>query len=219
MSVSVSDAAPGAPAVLRSDRLALRAPDEHDIDTIAALCQDPDVQRWTTVPSPYTRDDAVGFVRNVVAAGWTHGTTCTWSIRLDGAGVDEADGADGPEGSLVGMIGLDGIRDAGAELGYWLSPDARGNGMMSEAVRLVLDFGFGVLGLRRIAWHAFTGNLPSASVARRAGFRFEGMARLEGVQRGTRHDSWQAGLLADDPRTPTDGWPEETLAPRDSAGR
>jgi len=193
------------PIELRSDRLLLSAPGERDVDTVAALCQDPEIQRWTTVPSPYTRDDAVGFVLNVVPPGWERGTSCTWGIRLA-----KGEGAFGP---LVGMIGLDHVDTGSAELGYWLSPSSRGTGIMSESVRLVLHFGFDTLGLQRIVWHAFTGNVPSAAVARRAGFQFEGTSRRGAVQRGTRLDSWQAGLLADDPRTVGTGWPAETLGP------
>lgn len=190
------------PVALTGARVVLSAPTEADIDLIAALCVDPEIAEWTTVPSPYTRDDAVGFVTGMVADGWVTGRTLTWGVRLDDR--------------LVGMVGLHGVADAAAEIGYWLAPEARGAGLMSEAVELALDYGFapapGGLGLQRIVWHAYTGNRPSAAVARRAGFVFEGTSRLGGVHRGRRRDQWQAGLLATDPRSDGPGWPAETLA-------
>ena len=48
--------------VLRTDRLVLRPYRPDDVDAVFAACQDPDNQRWLTIPSPYHRDDAVEFV-------------------------------------------------------------------------------------------------------------------------------------------------------------
>lgn len=193
---------PVSPVVLTGERVVLSTPTEADVDRIAELCVDPAIAEWTTVPSPYTRDHAVGFVDGMVADGWASGRIHTWGVRVDG--------------ELAGMMGLHGIEDGAAEIGYWLAPGARGRGLMSEAVALALDYGFAPapegLGLQRIAWHAFIGNRASAAVARRAGFLFEGTIRLGAVHRGLRRDEWQAGLLATDPRTAADGWPEETLA-------
>lgn len=190
---------------LSGDRVTLSPPEEADVDLVTEYCRDPEVQRWTTVPSPYERTDAAHFILDVVASGWATGTTATWAIRLE------------PGGELRGMIGLDGITDGAAEIGYWLAPEARGQGVMTAAVELVCDHAFaagsrGGLGLRRIVWHAFLGNIPSAMVVRRAGFRFEGVRRLGGVQRGARFDDWSASLLRDDPRAPASGWPAETFA-------
>jgi len=53
------------PVTLHTDRLVLSIPTEADIDAITAACQDPEVPRWTTVPSPYTRKNAVEFIELV----------------------------------------------------------------------------------------------------------------------------------------------------------
>lgn len=190
---------------LTGDRATLSPPGQADVDPVFEYCRDPEVQRWTTVPSPYERADAIHFILDVVAAGWATGTMATWAIRRE------------PGGGLRGMIGLHGIADGAAEIGYWLAPDARGQGLMSAAVELVCDHAFtpvsqGGPGLQRIVWHAFTGNIRSATVARRAGFRFEGTRRLGSVRRGERLDDWSASLLRDDPRTPASNWPAETFA-------
>jgi RimJ/RimL family protein N-acetyltransferase len=193
------------PVDLTTRRLLLRAPDEALIDAITEACADEAITRYTTVPSPYTRADAEGFVCDYVRSAWDTGTGCVWAIRS----------AIIP-GLLLGMIGLEGIADGSAELGFWLAPAARGHGYVDEAVAPVLAFGFSAegLGLQRVQWQAVPGNLPSAAIARRAGFRYEGLRRLGGVHRGTRIDLWVAGLLATDPRSPHDeGWPAETFGP------
>jgi RimJ/RimL family protein N-acetyltransferase len=193
------------PVDLTTPRLVLRAPDEALIDAIAEACTDVAITRYTTVPAPYSRADAEGFVREYVRTGWDQGTGCVWAIR------SAAD-----PGLLFGMIGLEGISNGSAELGFWLAPAARGHGYMDEAVAPVLEFGFSAagLGLDRVQWQAIPGNVPSAAIARRAGFRYEGLRRLGGVHRGTRVDLWVAGLLATDPRSPQkEGWPADTFAP------
>jgi len=192
-----------APVDLTTPRLLLRAPDEALVDAIADACSDPAIARYTVVPSPYSVSDAEAFVRDHVRSGWERGTGCVWAIRS----------ADDPD-LLHGMIGLEGIADGAAELGFWLAPGARGHGYMHEAVAPVLDFGLSPkgLGLQRVQWQALPGNVPSAAVARRAGFRYEGLRRLGGVHRGTRVDLWVAGLLATDVREPHDaGWPADTF--------
>jgi RimJ/RimL family protein N-acetyltransferase len=198
------------PVDLTTRRLLLRAPDDALLDAIADACADPAIARYTTVPAPYTRADAEGFVREHVASGWDRGTGCVWAIRS----------ADDP-GRLFGMIGLKGIADGAAELGFWLAPAARGHGYLDEAVAPVLGFGFAAegLGLQRVQWQALPGNVPSAAIARRAGFRYEGLRRLGGVHRGARVDLWVAGLLATDPREASaDGWPASTFGRRGTPG-
>jgi RimJ/RimL family protein N-acetyltransferase len=191
------------PVELHTERLVLSTPVAADIDAITAACQDPLIQRWTTVPSPYTRTDAENFVNAFVTAGWQSATTRTWAIRRRD---DEGE-------RLVGMAGLESIRDGSGEIGYWLVPSARRERIMSEAVAAVLDHGFDPAGvaLDRIQWRAYAGNVPSARVARTAGFRFEGTRRLGAAGRDGRQDEWTAAILVTDDRSPAEGWPAETL--------
>ncbi|WP_127571753.1 GNAT family N-acetyltransferase [Georgenia faecalis] len=180
---------------LRAPGVRLASPTEADIDRIAELCQDPEVQRWTTMPSPYTHADAESFVGDMVPSGWERGGP-TWGIR-----VPHADGE-----RLVGMVGVDSRELRSAEIGYWLAPDARGRGLMHQAVGLALDAAFGQLDLERVEWRATVGNWPSWRVVWRHGFRKEGAVRGLGIQRGMRTDQWIGTLLAGDPREPAAPW-------------
>ncbi|MFD5215568.1 GNAT family N-acetyltransferase [Microbacterium sp. NPDC058345] len=183
------------PVTLRTERLVLSIPTDADIDAITAACQDPEIPRWTTVPSPYSRDDAADFVR-LVAGWWADGVETVWAIRKDEA--------------LAGMVGLHRIKThphgGEAEIGFWGVAEHRGQGLMREAARAVVDWAFDELHLARIGWRAVVGNVPSARTARSLGFRYEGMLRqAESSPRG-RDDGWIAGLLADDDRAPV-AWP------------
>lgn len=183
-----------APVTLRTARLVLSIPTGADIDRITEAAQDPEVPRWTTLPSPYVRQDAEEFIAKA-ADWWDAETELTWGIRADDR--------------WVGMLGLHRVERGGsAEIGYWMAAPARGQGYLTEAARSVVDFAFdeGGLDLKRLTWRAVVGNIASARTARTLGFRYEGLLRqgLDGP-RG-RDDGWIAGLLSTDDRTPH-AWP------------
>ncbi|MFF2622761.1 GNAT family N-acetyltransferase [Oerskovia jenensis] len=191
------------PFVLANERVHLAMPTAADVDRITELCQGADVAAWTTVPSPYLRTDAASYIEGVVPEAWRTGRGHTWAIRRP----------DAPHGPVLGMVGItldsSPTRDTSAEIGYWLAPEARGEGLMTQAARLVVDWAFDPegLGLSRMVWTAFTGNWASRRVAWRLGFRVEGTVRGYGIQRGARRDAWIGTLLADDPREPVEPWP------------
>ncbi|NNH71665.1 GNAT family N-acetyltransferase [Nocardia uniformis] len=189
------------PSTLSNGTVWLSPPTVHDIDTITACCQEPSLGRWTTMPVPYHREHAEAFITDIVIPGWAAHRP-TWALRPS---------ADGP---VIGMIGLNPYRgpaDEGAEIGFWLSPAARGRGLMTQAVDLVCTTGFApdAFGFGRIEWRAIVGNLASAAVASRAGFHYEGLLRGGMIQRGVRHDTWVASRLPTDPPGPATDWPAE----------
>ena len=47
---------------LRDGEFVLRPKRPDDADALTAACQDPEISRWTLVPSPYTRADANRFI-------------------------------------------------------------------------------------------------------------------------------------------------------------
>jgi RimJ/RimL family protein N-acetyltransferase len=182
------------PVTLRTERLTLSAPTDADVDAIYAACQDPGIQRYTTLPSPYERSHAEGFIASV-RTRWADQSEATWAIREGG--------------SLAGMIGINGISTGGTgEIGYWMTPAFRGRALLTEAARAVIDWGFSDAGpaLQRIEWRAVAGNIASARAARRLGFRFEGVLRGALVNSSGRDDGWIAGLLPHDERAPQP-WP------------
>ena len=180
---------------LATSRLVLRAPSEADIEAITAACQDPEIPRWTPLPSPYSRADAAGYVR-AIADAWADESQAIWCLYR--------------EGTLIGAVGLHRIQDhpsgGEAEIGYWLAALARGNGYLVEAAQAVIDWAFENLGLARIGWRATVGNVASARTARALGFQYEGMLRQGLTGPRGRDDGWVASLLAGDDRTPTP-WP------------
>jgi|GEM_PF-263793 len=83
------------------------------------------------------------------------------------------------ESPIIGVVSLENCmkQHLSCELGYWLMPEYRGNGLMNEAAGRALCFAFQILGAHRIRCAAGEDNQPSRRVAERLGFLQEGIAR------------------------------------------
>lgn len=81
-------------------------------------------------------------------------------------------------GKMIGTIELfNYVPNFKAELGYALSEDYWGLGLIPEAAKAVISFGFNNLNLKRIEVNAFTNNYQSIRVCEKLGFIKEGIAR------------------------------------------
>jgi RimJ/RimL family protein N-acetyltransferase len=173
--------------ILRGRGLVLRTWLPEDLDELLDACQDPEIQRWTTLPSPYRPEHAEIFLA---------GCALRWVQGLASFAITDTAGQ-----SLLGSIGFVGLPDEGVvEVGYWVAPSARGRGVATAATRLICDWALDVLGFNRVEWQAYVGNDLSRRVAQRCGFTFEGTLRQRGFQRGAYLDIWIAGLLRTDRR-------------------
>ena len=82
-------------------------------------------------------------------------------------------------GRIVGVTGFHSIDKASrvGQMGYWLSREHQGRGIMTRSVGTLVEHAFKNLGLNRITIAAATRNLASRAVAERLGFHLEGIAR------------------------------------------
>ncbi|GAA3284254.1 GNAT family N-acetyltransferase [Dactylosporangium vinaceum] len=106
------------------------------------------------------------------------------------------------DGTLVGgtLFGSFDATDGNAEIGVWLEPSAQGRGLVTKAVRILIDWAFDTRGLHRIEWRCRPDNTASSAVARRLGMHRDGVLRQSYLHHGVRHDSEVWSLLATDPR-------------------
>ncbi|MFI2640479.1 GNAT family N-acetyltransferase [Streptomyces sp. NPDC018610] len=170
------------PAELTTDRLLLRTVGPADTDAVHAAAQDPDIQRWTTIPSPYQYEHARGFTDQQVPDGWADGSMFTFGLFL-------------PHGELAGMLGIT-MRSLGTgEIGFWATKEHRGNGYVGEAVDATARWAFTHRGVDRLEWRAEVGNRASRAVAERAGFTVEGTLRAALNNNGVLRDCWVGSLL------------------------
>jgi RimJ/RimL family protein N-acetyltransferase len=179
--------APGAP--LTDGTLLLRLPREADASAIAVACRDPEIGRWIPIPVPYGLEDARVFVA-FTAEGWSSGREPTFVI------------ADAADRALLGTLAHHRRVDepGKASVSYWLAPDARGRGVATRAVQLVVRWAFGVEpGLVRMELLTLVGNEASGRVALRAGFAREGVLRRYLPFRGDLVDAVMFARLREDP--------------------
>jgi 8-oxo-dGTP pyrophosphatase MutT (NUDIX family) len=104
------------------------------------------------------------------------------------------------DGHPVGTAQVRELGESTAEVSVALDPAYRGMGYATRAVRLLVEYAFGELGVGRVQARVATGNTAAVRVARRAGLRNEGVVRVP-VEAGDAY--LLLGRLRDDPG-PTD---------------
>jgi RimJ/RimL family protein N-acetyltransferase len=131
----------------------LRPKRPEDADAITAAAQDPEIPRWTSVPSPYTRQHAVEF-------------TAQRDPRAASLLAVDADGR------LLGSFSVMEIdRERGyGEIGYRVAADARRRGVATRAVTLLRDWAVEQVALSELEIMTAPENVGSRRVAERAGF-------------------------------------------------
>jgi len=177
----------------------LRAHRVEDLPDLLAQCQDPIMQRWTSIPVPYTARHARAYLA-CLEPEWDAGRSYGFALERDGR--------------YAGTLDLRPDGAAGAGVGFALAPWARGQGSMGAALRLALPWGFEALDLDAVHWRAQVGNWASRRVAWSVGFRYDGAVR-DLLPRGAgsgrareprRHDAWVATLRRGEPLEPEGRW-------------
>jgi RimJ/RimL family protein N-acetyltransferase len=150
--------------ILTDGVLTLRPPSAEDVDALVEACQDPEISRWTRVPQPYVRADALTYLAR------TAEETRAGRTRPFLGFIDEA---------LVGSFSVMelGHTPGYGELGYWVAAPARGRGVATRAVTLLRDWAVAALGLARIELLIHEDNAPSIRVAELTGFIATGELR------------------------------------------
>ena len=172
-------------AVLETERLLLRPPEEGDKPAMIRLIGDERVSRWLSrVPHPYTQEHADEWIeRNENPDN----PTTAFAITLKATG------------EFMGTVGIhpeeDGLR---AEMGFWIGVPYWGHGYCTEAARAALGFAFESLGFERIEAGHLPGNTASANVQEKIGIRYEGTLRW-GISRfGVMHDKVLRAIIRPD---------------------
>lgn len=162
---------------LHTGRLLLRRMERKDFADMFDYAKREDTSRylvWTPHPSPeYTRS-----YLSMIGRYYRKGQFFDWAI------VERS------SSRMIGTCGfsrLD-LQNRVGEVGYVLNPTRHGRGYATEAVRRVLEYGFGELELNRVEGRYMVENTASRRVLERCGFTYEGVLRQSMLIKGQYRD-------------------------------
>jgi RimJ/RimL family protein N-acetyltransferase len=87
-------------------------------------------------------------------------------------------------------------RSGVCEVGVWLDPEVTGRGLITTAVRGMIEWAVCARGMSRVEWRCHAENKPSIAAAQRLGMSRDGVLRSAGTLHGTRFDVDVWSILA-----------------------
>ena len=157
------------PVLHVDSELSLRPWKVSDAPAVVAAYADPDISYWhaRVVDNEVEARSLIELWRS----GWAAESNAAWAV------VRAVEGAEGDV--VVGRISLRMIdTDQGrAECAYWITPEARGNGVAGRALTALTQWAFDELGFHRLFLVHSVRNEASCRVATKAGFAAEGIER------------------------------------------
>lgn len=152
--------------ILETERLILRQLQADDASELYAYYSDPDVYQYLDWHGPNSVEDAAKRVISNWNRWYAEQRIIRWGIVLK---VTQR---------LIGTIFLcDFVGESRADVGYELAKAHWNQGIMTEALRGVLSFGFETMRLHRIQAIVNPENPASLTVLKKAGFEEEGLLR------------------------------------------
>ncbi len=172
---------------LTGRRIVLRQPRLSDAPRLQQLLRSREVTRYTFIPHPYRRQDTTEYIRKARLAT-RKGLEYHFSIETRA------------NSTLIGGIGITHLDRANrnAEFGYWLAKPSWGQGLMTEAVNVLLAFAFGRLRLKRMYGYIWEPNVRSHRVVKRCGLSLEAVLRRSERRQGQYVDKYVYAIIREE---------------------
>ena len=163
--------------IIETDRLRLREIDpERDAGPRHAIWSDEQSMAFIPDPLSPSVEDCQKVCQWLHDRFYDNGYILAWAITLRGS--DEFIGG-------IRYINWYGHEGRIGEVGFELAPERRKQGLMTEALLAVCQFGFDRLGLERVQLTCHVDNVASACAAEKAKFKHEGTLRHWGYNNRT----------------------------------
>ena len=162
---------------LETERLVLRKMRLDDAEDLFEYACDPEVSIYTTWSPHQSVQDSQEFLLRILSL-YESGHLADWGIE------HKADG------KFIGTCGFAVWEPyhSKAEIGYAMSRQYWGQGLMTEAARRVIDFGFENMQLNRVEARCMVENIGSARVMEKSGMTYEGILREHMYAKGRYND-------------------------------
>ncbi len=157
-----------------------------DSEDIFRAVQDPEIPKFTTVPSDYPVELAIDFATTRNVASHLNKTELVFVIEdsiLDSSrNSDSSANSDSKypySNGFAGVISLHtiDIPNHRAEIGYWMAKEARGKGIGTRAASMITEFGLMTMGFNRIDGIVDVRNEASKKLLLNAGYEYEGIMK------------------------------------------
>ena len=131
-----------------------------DLKSLVEHANNYNIAKWLTnqFPYPYTENDGKAFIESDIKDN----TSKIFAIDVNGEAVGS-----------IGIFVQSDIHQKSAEIGYWLSEKYWGNGIISKAIKEIVDYGFETFDIVRIYARPFSTNKGSQKALEKAGFTLE----------------------------------------------
>jgi len=156
---------------IKSKNFTLRPYKKGDEESLIKNINDKDIYKYTVrIPYPYTSKHAKQWIYHP-----KNKADINFAIDI--------------RRRVVGGIGLRNITKYKAEIGYWLGKKYWNKGIMTKALKLVTNYGFNKLKLKRIYCQVFSKNKASSRILEKIGYKREGFMRKYHLKDGKLLDS------------------------------
>ncbi len=158
--------------------ISLRPWRQADAPAVFTACQDLSIQRYTAVPVPYLIEHAQEFVTTLSHSQWEQKVGACFAI------------VDNQSKQLLGSCSLMDIDqlNLNCEIGYWISPDFRGQKIGQTALSLISSWAINNCNFKRLELMIEPDNIGSIKIAEQSDYQFEGTMSSKILLRGIRRD-------------------------------
>ncbi|MBQ9736219.1 MAG: GNAT family N-acetyltransferase [Clostridia bacterium] len=165
------------PPVLETERLKLRKILPKDAEDMFFYSKSSDVTRyllWDVHPDVTYTEQYIAYLQERYAVGDFYDFAIEYKEN----------------GKMIGTVGFTSfdLPNRSAEVGYVISPAYQGQGIATEALTRLIDFGFKSCALARISAVCMRGNLASLRVMEKCGLKREGVLRSAVFSKGEMRD-------------------------------
>ncbi len=163
---------------LTSERLFLRKINENDKEVVFALRSNPKTMKYIPRPIMKNVEDALGHIK-MIQDKIESSEGINWAITLK------------EDFKMIGIIGHYKVKweNFRSEIGYIILPEHEGKGIITEAIGLIIDYGFNVIKMHSLEAIIDPQNHASARVLEKNGFIKEAHIKENTFFEGKFYDS------------------------------
>ena len=172
---------------LESERLKYKQVTSEDLEDIFKIYSDPEVAKYDWYKPITTKDDALSII-NRYSKEFQNKEELTWGVARK------------YDNKIIGYCCLGSFNDDSrrSEIGYGFNRDEWNKGYATEAIKVLVKFGFDIMNFNRIEATVTLGNDASVNALKKANFLQEGIVRERSIMKGKFEDDVILAIIRKD---------------------